>query len=622
MSEGQRVWFVYLGDHHEGPFTAAEIAQKAAQGLVNGKSLVWKDGMPEWVVAGSIPEIDAAISSAASPAPAALSAADGLSLDIGGGGNEEPSLAQILAQSQQQEAPLSEGASASLSLDAPVSSEPIHNSESVVSKNEPGEHEQVWTMRSGTSVSGLFTMQTLKEMAAIGEIPADAHFWHPGNSDFISLAELPALAALRKDKKPVKRVATASPTAPKGLAPLVANADVGEDEDTSTALEVPQQKKFAFLDKFKNFFKRKEKIGKKVVAQEKAQPKKAAGVGARSKRSVSLVRPILMLVGILSVVGAAAAVYFLVLASPIPDMEDVKPADLEKMRAVVKSPEAGTFFLARAVGDDVTPTFYVATNLAEGVSVTLEFEGVSGTLVNALHFKKQFSSTVDQRRLAVFSAVSDNSKPLPMGDYHVTISSPGAQPLKELVFIGLAKKNHIYERRMAQYKQKLQEQYDQEMQELKEYLSTERSLFEGLTAKITQGLLLSGNQAQKAQIFKEWSIFLDSHNKMAQEIEKKLKESIGSPQFSERIYPDQLKRLLDLIGKIGVLAQEEDQRIRNGTAPVKTGTGEAIKQEFSELDSWLATALMRSPIEALTERKTEAQITPATPATEAVKESP
>lgn len=44
----QKKWFVYLGDHHEGPFSVDEVLQKENSGVIGRGSFVWCDGMPDW----------------------------------------------------------------------------------------------------------------------------------------------------------------------------------------------------------------------------------------------------------------------------------------------------------------------------------------------------------------------------------------------------------------------------------------------------------------------------------------------------------------------------------------------------------------------------------------------
>ena len=47
-SELQKKWFVYLSDHHEGPFSAVELSQKHKAGSVSPQSYVWSEGMVDW----------------------------------------------------------------------------------------------------------------------------------------------------------------------------------------------------------------------------------------------------------------------------------------------------------------------------------------------------------------------------------------------------------------------------------------------------------------------------------------------------------------------------------------------------------------------------------------------
>ena len=47
-TELQKKWFVYLSDHHEGPFDAEELSMKKKNGLINQQSYVWSEGMADW----------------------------------------------------------------------------------------------------------------------------------------------------------------------------------------------------------------------------------------------------------------------------------------------------------------------------------------------------------------------------------------------------------------------------------------------------------------------------------------------------------------------------------------------------------------------------------------------
>jgi hypothetical protein len=55
--ENEKKWFVYVGDHHEGPFNANEVNEKKTAGLVNDESYVWCEGMSDWVMLSESKEL-------------------------------------------------------------------------------------------------------------------------------------------------------------------------------------------------------------------------------------------------------------------------------------------------------------------------------------------------------------------------------------------------------------------------------------------------------------------------------------------------------------------------------------------------------------------------------------
>ncbi len=48
-NENEKKWFIYVGDHHEGPFNANEVHEKKNAGLITVENYVWCEGMPDWV---------------------------------------------------------------------------------------------------------------------------------------------------------------------------------------------------------------------------------------------------------------------------------------------------------------------------------------------------------------------------------------------------------------------------------------------------------------------------------------------------------------------------------------------------------------------------------------------
>ncbi len=60
-TELQKKWFVYLSDHHEGPFDAAELSEKKSSGLISQQSYVWAEGMADWKPLVEVTELSTAM---------------------------------------------------------------------------------------------------------------------------------------------------------------------------------------------------------------------------------------------------------------------------------------------------------------------------------------------------------------------------------------------------------------------------------------------------------------------------------------------------------------------------------------------------------------------------------
>ncbi len=73
-SFNEKKWFVYLTDHHEGPFSLAEIQAKMAQSQVTTTNYVWAEGMADWKAMPEVPEFAPLVSQ--SPATATSAETD------------------------------------------------------------------------------------------------------------------------------------------------------------------------------------------------------------------------------------------------------------------------------------------------------------------------------------------------------------------------------------------------------------------------------------------------------------------------------------------------------------------------------------------------------------------
>lgn len=63
----QRIWFVYMNDSQYGPFSESELKMMADAGRINDHTYLWRKGMPDWVLAPSVSEVQLPFQTAAQP---------------------------------------------------------------------------------------------------------------------------------------------------------------------------------------------------------------------------------------------------------------------------------------------------------------------------------------------------------------------------------------------------------------------------------------------------------------------------------------------------------------------------------------------------------------------------
>ncbi len=62
-------FFAIVNGQQQGPFNLQQLAQMASQGAINGDTMVWKQGMPNWLAAKTVPELANIFAPAAPPPP-------------------------------------------------------------------------------------------------------------------------------------------------------------------------------------------------------------------------------------------------------------------------------------------------------------------------------------------------------------------------------------------------------------------------------------------------------------------------------------------------------------------------------------------------------------------------
>jgi hypothetical protein len=73
-------WFIYVGDHHEGPFSLNDLRGKMSQGVISTSSYVWAEGMPDWQLLTEIHQLSSLTGGGPQAPPAG--AAQALALEV------------------------------------------------------------------------------------------------------------------------------------------------------------------------------------------------------------------------------------------------------------------------------------------------------------------------------------------------------------------------------------------------------------------------------------------------------------------------------------------------------------------------------------------------------------
>ncbi|OFZ19978.1 MAG: hypothetical protein A2X94_11475 [Bdellovibrionales bacterium GWB1_55_8] len=141
----EKKWFVYLSDHHEGPFSLAELKEKLGQHQIVSSSFVWCEGMPDWKAMTDVPECETLL---ASPPP---------EVPTFGGPDLQLSTASAEGPQEPEPEPELESLSEPTLMSAPQSDSPQASAGVFASADEPAELSSPGLLLAGASANDEFS---------------------------------------------------------------------------------------------------------------------------------------------------------------------------------------------------------------------------------------------------------------------------------------------------------------------------------------------------------------------------------------------------------------------------------------------------------------------------------
>ncbi len=515
----EKKWFVYMTDHHEGPFTAQQLQEMFETGRISLSSHAWCDGMADWTVIdqiSSLAELSKPKSTQSGPTLVAASTE-----------KSEPAAKESFMPILEV-APVSEDSAAS-----PVSVSPLISLETKEEATNSTSPAPVISLNSASPQSKTTeTLSPLKLEEKSETTNTDRVFGKVHNPDEWTKTDVRQFSAGRDI--PTDTLVHAPKSAAKsnktrlGILLLILACAVG------------------------GFYYWQQRGAKSVpTASTSSGPSWVSSVWSAT----------LSTFGKLPVVGG----YF----SPLPSLADVKPEEMEELKTAARAPlkEGSKVAMALSQTDLASPKIYIATNLPDDTQLDVIFVGVPESLLNQTSFAERVQASVKKRLATTAPLRAADGGQIPRGQYFIYVVESQGQPsavMTELasvppangnlpakvlsmapqsrggkvfgskaLFLG-GPKDDGYAQRLTEYHEKLQTKSQQELSELNQYYATLESQFTSTDAEFEK--YLNGGKVTPAKA-KAWAKFHDNFTALQNQLAQASAQWGGaSPEALEKEY--------------------------------------------------------------------------------------
>jgi hypothetical protein len=385
---------------------------------------------------------------------------------------------------------------------------------------------------------GPFTVEEIKNLVAQGKVSSDGFVWAEGMADWTSMRNL---QEFQSAGAPLPSPSYSSDRTIEFRAPQTTSTSVGVGGGMQPKFSQPSSPGVLIggaVSQAKDELNRKKRLWLLWVL--------AAGVvvAAWSQGYLSLDPLLNPMKGILRSIPGLSA-----LLNPIPELKDVTPEELEKMRQIAQADSSTPQGALVLIQDDlINPRLYLVTNLPENMSWLIEVEGVPETLLNQLNFVRNLT-VIQEKQLAVIGPIRyEDGRILPRGEYRIRVKADPSQlaqwaekfpnlgtfQLEGKFFLG-GPKDPTYTQRLKDFHDKLREKAQQEVIEIRQFsqmLETQVAEIEKIyedyvtfaaqpkmTAKTTPKGVLIQLKAQAQNKLKSWSEALVRWKKIDEQIQ-------------------------------------------------------------------------------------------------------
>lgn len=454
-TQNEKKWFIYLIDHHEGPYSVNEIGKMVHEQKASSAYYIWSEGMPDWEVMSSVDSFRETLKSiSAPPPPPSSSPTVEVAEAIDQGEASKSSASEPLLEETKEEV--------SEVLEPVEELEPVSAIEAeALEVSEPVEVQE--NLKSGIPTQ--LNTNDLKIGTGAEQAQTTASYIAPTDTTH------PGMKRKRKIFRPFLVLFIFI------VGIVVASAQGLLDPIWTHPLVKP------YSDK-----------AKPMINQ------LTQSVGPLYDQSKNWI--------------VDKIPYLQTWVSSLPDVP-VSEADKNELKSAMQARFTGqnpALAVAMGVENITSPLFYVTSNLPDKTVVTVWLEGISNTLLNRFEFSTQARVILSQGYGKTTNIVSPNGQPIPKGKYRVIafVSSRQVKNIQSVVenlpaqsidiqeisqqtprvisekiyFIG-GENDESYRSRLSDFQKKVREKAAKELLELRQFVGALQGQLDLSIAKFT-----------------------------------------------------------------------------------------------------------------------------------------